>query len=150
MGETRETFTFMIHLLWKNVHVHAHARYPPVHASTSAHCSAQHVATPTIMLNFHEENFCDQKSNHEIHKNIVPWKFGAIRYCIATWQLLHGGRIMGIGPKYPTFGTRYLCEYLRVPCTEMLPWSTWTLPGYGMCMRIRRRVALSCGLCLES
>ena len=25
---------------------------------------------PTIILNFHEENFRDQKSNHEIHKNL--------------------------------------------------------------------------------
>ena len=33
----------------------------------------------TIVLNFREENFCDQKSNHEIHENIVPQKFGAIR-----------------------------------------------------------------------
>ena len=33
----------------------------------------QNVATPTIIPNFREENFCDQKSNHEIHeKNIVP------------------------------------------------------------------------------
>ena len=30
--------------------------------------------------NFREENFCDQKSNHEIHENTVPLKFGAIRY----------------------------------------------------------------------
>ena len=34
------------------------------------------------MLNFCEENFCDQKANHEIHKNIVPRKFGAIRYLL--------------------------------------------------------------------
>ena len=30
------------------------------------------VATPTIILNFREENFRDQISNHEIHENIVP------------------------------------------------------------------------------
>ena len=36
---------------------------------------AQNVATPTIILNFREENFHDQKSNHEIHKNIVARKF---------------------------------------------------------------------------
>ena len=44
----------------------------------------QNVATPTIMLhvNFHEENFRDQNSNHEIHENSVPRKFGAIRYVI--------------------------------------------------------------------
>ena len=34
----------------------------------------QNVATPTTILNFR-----DQKSNHEIHENIVPRKFGAIR-----------------------------------------------------------------------
>ena len=38
-------------------------------------CATQHVATPTITLNFR-----DQQSNHEIHENIVPQKFGAIRY----------------------------------------------------------------------
>ena len=32
------------------------------------------------MLNFREENFRDQKANHEIHENIVPRKFGAILY----------------------------------------------------------------------
>ena len=37
---------------------------------------------PTMsILNFREENFRDQKSNHEIHENIVPRKFGAIWYC---------------------------------------------------------------------
>ena len=41
---------------------------------------AQNIATPTIILNFCEENFRDYKSNHEIHENIVPRKFGAIRY----------------------------------------------------------------------
>ena len=65
----------------RHTHVHASARYPPARAS--AHCAAQHVATPTMsILNFCEENFHDQKSNHEIHENIVPRKFGAIRYPI--------------------------------------------------------------------
>ena len=40
----------------------------------------QNVATPTIILNFREENFRDQNSNHKIHENIVPQKFGAIQY----------------------------------------------------------------------
>ena len=31
---------------------------------------------------FREENFRDHKSNHEIHENIVPRKFRAIRYAI--------------------------------------------------------------------
>ena len=41
-------------------------------------------------INFRKENFRDQKSNHEIYENIVPRKFGAIRYffhrapCAAT------------------------------------------------------------------
>ena len=43
---------------------------------------AQNVAMPTIIQNFREENFRDQKSNHEIHKNIVPRKFAAIRYVL--------------------------------------------------------------------
>ena len=42
--------------------------------------TAQHVATPTTILNFREVNFHDQKSNHEIHVNILPQKFEAIRY----------------------------------------------------------------------
>ena len=63
--------------------VRASARYPPARAS--ARCTAQHVATPTMsILNFREENFHDQKSNHEIHENIVPRKFGAIRYTMCT------------------------------------------------------------------
>ena len=33
-----------------------------------------------------EENFRDQKANHEIHENIVPRKFGAIRYGPACKQ----------------------------------------------------------------
>ena len=44
----------------------------------------QNVTTPTMILNFREENFRDQKSNHEIHENIVPRKFGAIRYDIGV------------------------------------------------------------------
>ena len=44
----------------------------------------QNVTTPTIILNFREENFRDQKSNHEIHENIVQRKFGAIRYPVRT------------------------------------------------------------------
>ena len=38
---------------------------------------------PTTMLNFREENFRDQKADHEIHENIVPRKFGAIRHLTA-------------------------------------------------------------------
>ena len=43
-----------------------------IHQRANASCTTLHVATPTIILNFHEENFCDQKSNHKIHENIVP------------------------------------------------------------------------------
>ena len=61
--------------------VRASACYPP--ACASIHCTAQHVAMPTMsILHFREENFRDQKSNHEFHENIVPRKFGAIRYYI--------------------------------------------------------------------
>ena len=54
----------------------AYIRRLPARASASIRnrCAAQHVATPTIILNFREENFHDQKSNHEIHENIVPQK----------------------------------------------------------------------------
>ena len=59
------------------MHVRASARYPPARASVR--CDRQHIATPTMsILNFREENFHDQKSNHEIHENIMPRKFGAI------------------------------------------------------------------------
>ena len=44
----------------------------------------QNVATPTIIPNFHEENFRDQNSNHKIHENIVPQKFGAI-WCLLVF-----------------------------------------------------------------
>ena len=44
---------------------------------------------------FREENFHDQKSNHEIHENIVPRKFGAIRYL----HLDHGPILLQ-WPKY--------------------------------------------------
>ena len=74
--------TFVIRLLLKNVagtrtvtYVRDSARYPPARAS--APCAAQHVATPTMCI----LNFRDQKSNHE---NIVPRKFGAIRYTSAS------------------------------------------------------------------
>ena len=50
--------------------VHARAHYPLARAGVR--CAAQYVATPTMSkLNFREENFRDQKSNHEIHENIV-------------------------------------------------------------------------------
>ena len=66
--------TFMIQLILTRMY----ARYLPVHVS-----AAQHVATPIIILNYCEENFCDQKSNHEIRGNIVPRNTGAIQYhCI--------------------------------------------------------------------
>ena len=41
----------------------------------------QNVTTPTTILNFHEENFRDQKSNHKIYKNniLCSRKFGAIQ-----------------------------------------------------------------------
>ena len=69
---------------YTNVRVSAH--YLPLCAS--ARCAAQHVATPTMsILSFREENFHDQKSNHEIHKNIVPRKFGVIRY-ICKYEIL--------------------------------------------------------------
>ena len=42
---------------------------------THTECSHAHNNTK-----FREENFRDQKSDHEIHENIVPRKFGAIRY----------------------------------------------------------------------
>ena len=66
------------------VYTRTRARSPSSY-SASAHarcvpCAAQHLATPTMILNFHEENIRDPKSSHEIHENIVPRNFGAIRY----------------------------------------------------------------------
>ena len=60
----RRLLTFVIRLLWKYI---ARAYYPPVYSNR---CTAQCIATPTIILNFGEENFCDQKSNHEIQTKI--------------------------------------------------------------------------------
>ena len=48
---------------------------------------------PTIVLNFCEENFRDQKPNHEIHENIVPRKFGAIQYFHCDLRI-NGGMIL--------------------------------------------------------
>ena len=72
-------------LLWKNTCSLFASLVPSRSACYSAHarcapCAAQHVPMPTIILIFREENFRDPKSNHEIHENIVPRKFGAIRY----------------------------------------------------------------------
>ena len=68
------------------MHVRASARYPPARAS--ACCTAQHIATPTMnILNLCEENFRDQKSNHKIHKSIVPRKFEAIRCVFYSDQI---------------------------------------------------------------
>ena len=78
------------------MHVCVSVHYPP--SRTSARCAAQHVATPT--MNFREENFRDQKSNHEIHEDIVPRKFGAIRYvcCVHNSEIstLEGLKSMAI------------------------------------------------------
>ena len=41
-----------------------------------------------IVPKFREENFRDQKSNHEIHENIVPRKFGALRYALQSVTVL--------------------------------------------------------------
>ena len=75
---------------YRYTHVRASARshYPPARAS--ARCATQHVATPTMsILNFHAGNFRNQKSNHEIHENIVPRKFGAIRYLVQCTNVWH-------------------------------------------------------------
>ena len=40
------------------------------------------IAELWTILNFCDEYFHDWMSNHEIHKNIVPQKFGAIQYFI--------------------------------------------------------------------
>ena len=53
-----------------------------MHFDRDMHVHAHNIATHTIVLNFREENFHDQKANHEIHKIIVPRKFGAIWYLV--------------------------------------------------------------------
>ena len=48
----------------------APARPPPPNDAYDFYkflCAAQHVATPINILNFRWDNFCDQKSNYEIH-----------------------------------------------------------------------------------
>ena len=72
MRETSDPFPMKER--YRYIHVRVSARYLP--SCASARCAAQHVATPTMSI----LNFRDQKSNHEIHENIVPRKFGAIRY----------------------------------------------------------------------
>ena len=70
----------------EGIYIHIHAHMCTCSLSTSARCAAciAHTAMPTIVLNFREENVYDQKSNHEIHENIiVPWKFATIiRYLL--------------------------------------------------------------------
>ena len=53
--------------------------------------AAQHVAMPTISqsFNFRKKNFRDQKSYHEIHKNTVPQKLGAVRYNMHVRKILN-------------------------------------------------------------
>ena len=60
-----------------------HALRAHVRAALVA-CSAQHVAIPTIsqFIHFREGNSRDSKSNHKIHENIVPRKFGAIQLLV--------------------------------------------------------------------
>ena len=47
----------------------------------------QNVATPTIILNFR-----DQNSNHEIHEH-MPRKFGAIRYFLPRFNYYEIGAL---------------------------------------------------------
>ena len=51
-------------------------------------CTARSHAHHFKILNFRGENFRDRKSNHEIHENIVPRKFGAIRYSLGVARLV--------------------------------------------------------------
>ena len=52
-------------------------------ATARARCTAQHIAMPTMsILNFCEGKLHDLKSNHEIHENIVPRKFGTMRLLV--------------------------------------------------------------------
>ena len=75
------------------ISTHKRARSPSSYSASArarcAPCDAQHLATLTIILNFCGENILDPKSNHEIHKNIVPRKFGAIRYMLAAANAEH-------------------------------------------------------------
>ena len=71
---------------------------------------AQNVATPTIILNFREENFRDRKSNHEIHEHIVPRKFGAIRYL--RWGAKHLPQTQAL-PDYTTYERKYTIGFVR-------------------------------------
>ena len=53
-----------------------------------AHFPANALYSSHTFKLFCEQNFCDLKVNHEIHKNIVPRKFGNIRYtvCIVSYK----------------------------------------------------------------
>ena len=57
---------------------------PSLRTHTHDHACNAHVCTERNHAHnntkFREENFRDQKSNHEIYENTVPRKFGAIRY----------------------------------------------------------------------
>ena len=72
---------------------------PVLALSASTRCAARHIATPTMnILNFREEKFRDQKSNHEIHENIVPQKFGATCVYSSVLNPKTMGRVsLGVG-----------------------------------------------------
>ena len=74
--------TFVIRLPSQKEHTRTHTfvHVLVIYQHTSTRCATLHVATPTIILNIREEIFCDQRSNHEIHKNIEPQTVGAIWY----------------------------------------------------------------------
>ena len=66
-----------------------------MHFNRDTHVHAHNIATHTIVLNFREENFRDQKANHEIHKIIVPQKLGAT----GIWYLVKDEMNFELGHK---------------------------------------------------
>ena len=61
-----------------NVENHANVNF--VKKIVNAHCKPTPIAELWTVVNFHDINFCDWMSTHEIHEDIVLRKFGTIRY----------------------------------------------------------------------
>ena len=75
-----------------------------------AHSQPTPFAERWTILNFREKDFRGWMSNHEIHENIVPQKFGAIRYtqlmcCDIQYRIEHSHA--------------HVCQLIYVPCTSV-------------------------------
>ena len=67
----------------------------------------RYIRAPRAYIKFREKYFRERGNNHEIHENIIPRKFGAIRYMYNI--LVHG--------KYGLYNTCFLFCTQGTVCT---------------------------------